>query len=176
MRLPVRLFGNVVLTDKRLLFSGRFWVPRTPSRLWAVNDALVGGSNYAQRAAQFVESRRSHAVGECDLDWIYAVQLERNDSEVVRAGNAPNIGFVTVQGESLSCVSARPMDTPSPPWNVYLERAQLIVRSIASARRHHCQPANDDTLQRLIHETRYDASRPTCVGWEIPDSEPVPTH
>lgn len=176
MRLPIRLFGNVLLTEKRLLFSGKFWVPRTPSRLWAINDALVGGSNYAQRAAQFVESRHSHAVGECDLVWISAVQLERNDSELVKVGgNAPNIGFVTAQGDSLSCVSVRPMDTPSLPWNVYLELAQFMVREIATARSRHCHLPDDDTLQRLIHETRYDASRPACLGWEIPYSEPVRT-
>jgi hypothetical protein len=173
IRLPIRLFGNVLLTEERLLFSGRFWVPRTPSRLWAINDALVGGSNYAQRAAQFVESRDSHAVGECVLDWIYAVQLERPDSELVQDGNAPNIGFVTAQGESWSCVSVRPMDTPSSPWNVYLELAQFFVREIASARSR--QNPNDDTLQRLMHETRYDASRPACVGWEIPYGIDVPT-
>jgi hypothetical protein len=173
MRLPIRLLGNVLLTEERLLFSGKFWVPRTPSRLWAINDALVGGSNYAQRAAQFVESRDSHAVGECVLGWISAVQLERPDSESVNAGNAPGFGFVTVQSESLSCVSVRPMDTPSLPWNVYLERAQFLVRWIAGARsRRH---PNDDTLERLMHDTRYDASARVCVGWEIPYSEQVPT-
>jgi hypothetical protein len=87
--LPVRLIGVVLLTDARLLFSGKFWIPRKPSRFWAINDALEGGgTNYAKRAAQFVERRDIHAVGHCPVDWINAVQLERRDTALVSQGNA----------------------------------------------------------------------------------------
>lgn len=171
--LPVRLLGDVVLTDERLLFSGEFWIPRKPSRFWAINDALEGGgTNYAKRAAQFVERRDVHAAGYCLLDWVDAIQLERPDTELVRAGNAPNIGFCTVQGQSLSCVSIRSLDDPPAPWSVYLDHAQFIVRCVAWARSR--QHPNDDTLQRLMGDAHYDASKPECVGWGIPYCIHVP--
>jgi hypothetical protein len=173
--LPVRLLGDVLLTDERLLFSGKFWVRRKPSRFWAINDALEGGgTNYAKRAAQFVERRDIHAVGYCLLDCVDAVQLERPDTELVRVGNAPNIGFCTVQGQSLSCVSIRPLDDPPAPWSVYLGYAQFIVRCVASARSR--QYPNDDTLRRLMGDAHYDASNLECVGWGIPYCSPVPAN
>jgi hypothetical protein len=174
MTLPVRLIADVLLTDERLLFSGKFWVPRKPSRFWAINDALEGGgTNYAKRAAQFVERRDIHAVGYCSLDWIDAVQLERPDTASVSEGNSPMIGFCTVQNDSLSCVSIRPLDNPASPWNAYVERAQFIVRCVASARSR--QHQDDDTLRRLMDDAHYDASKPNCVGWEIPHCRHVPT-
>src|SRR5216684_583566 len=174
--LPVRLIGVVLLTDERLLFSGKFWIPRKPSRFWAINDALEGdGTNYAKRAAQFVERRDIHAVGHCPLDWIDAVQLERPDTALVREGNAPIIGFCTVQNQSVSCVSIRPLDDPASPWSVYVQHAQFIVRCVASARsREDPEHPNDETLRRLIADAHYDASKPECVGWEIPYCSAVP--
>src|SRR6266699_5825756 len=121
--LPVGLIGVVLLTEERLLFSGKFLVPRKPSRLWAINDALEGGgTNYAKRAAQFVERRDIHAVGHCPLDWIDAVQLERPDTASVSEGYSPMIGFCTAQNQSVSCVSIRPQDDPASPWSVYVQQ------------------------------------------------------
>jgi hypothetical protein len=171
--LPVRLLADVLLTENRLLFSGKFWIPRTPSRLWAINDGLVGGSNYAQRAAQFVERRDVHAVGHCDLNWISAVQLERPDTAIVNAGTPPGLGFVTARNDSASCVSLRPLDTPSSPWSVYLEQAQWIVRCVASARSRH--NPDDDTLRGLMDDARYESSALEAVGWVIPHNLDVPT-
>jgi hypothetical protein len=171
--LPKRLLGVVLLTEQRLLFSGRFLVPRTPSRLWAINDALQGGgTNYAQRAAQFVERRDIHAAGDCALEWVYAVQLERANNELINAGVSPSLGFVTMQKDSVSCVSVRPLDDPVSPWSVHLQGAQSIVRFIAQIRSRN-NPGND-TLRMLAGEARYEIPAPECVGWEIPYSVEVP--
>jgi len=85
------------------------------------------------------------------------------------------IGFCTVQNQSVSCVSIRPLDDPASPWSVYVQHAQFIVRCVASARsREHPEHPNDETLRRLIADAHYDASKPECVGWEIPYCSPVP--